>query len=192
MRNGWVAYELVFVIAFIGLIVSALVFSFDPLERARVARDERLRADSMTVVNALTDYFVAAGRAPWQDDFGSDSPYPALSWTPVNAPEVGVCKTKDCSEGGELIEKEKLEKVFWLRGSVRGSPNDILYIGKGNNARDPVFACFIPNSNKQREKMTELYQLERGKNLPPAGRPEVCTENVTWQEEDVCYVCMAK
>lgn len=192
MRKGWVAYELVFVIAFIGLIVAALVFSFDPLERARVARDERLRTDAQTMVNALANYFVAAGRAPWQDDFGSDFPFPALSWTTVDAPEIGVCKDKSCTEGGELIEKEKLDKIFRLRGSVRGSPQDILYIGKGNNARDPVYACFIPNSNKQRERVTELFIIEKGKNLPPAGRPEVCTENVTWQKEDFCYVCVAK
>lgn len=191
-KYGFATYELVFVIAFVGLIVANLVFSFDPLEWARSARDERLQTDAQAIVNALADYFVAAGRAPWQDDFGSDSPYPALSWTRVNAPEVGVCKNKDCSEGGELIEKEKLDKVFRLRGSVRGGPNDILYVGKGNNARDPVYACFIPNSNKRRERVTELYQLERGKSLPLSGVPQTCTENVRWKEEDVCYVCVAK
>lgn len=191
-KYAFATYELVFIIAFVGLIVAALVFSFDPLERARVARDERLRTDAQTLINALADYFVASGRAPWQDDFGSDSPFPALSWTAVDAPEVGVCKTKDCSEGGELIEKEKLDKVFRLRGSVRGNPNDILYVGKGNNSRDPVYACFIPNSNKQREKVTELYQLERGKNLSPSGVPQTCTENVTWEKDDVCWLCVAK
>lgn len=170
---GFAIIELVFVIAFLALIVAVVIIVVDPLERARQSRDESMRADSMAILQALEIHLASAGKLPWVRELESTGATPQLAWTIATSPNVGLGK-------GFLSQLE------------RARESDKMYIAKGRNPQDKIYACFVPESQETRRSIGKLYQLEEGKSMPPSGVPESCSENVSWQDEDVCYVCVTK
>lgn len=189
MKHGFAIIELIFVIAFFALITAVVIMVVDPLERARQNRDGRLEADSVSILEALNIYLGSVGKLPWAT--GGEAT-PALVWTRATSPQIGICANDTCSEGGKLIQAGSLGEGFlsrdWLTRDSRGRVS----IAKGRNAQDKVYACFVPESQETRRSIGKLYQLEEGKGLPPSGLPTTCSDNVSWQDEDVCYICVAK
>lgn len=174
-RFGFSTLELAFAIAFAAVIVAALVLVADPLERARQERDLRVSNDSTTFLSAINQYFLARGQFPWAPEVG-------IRWTQIDQSTVSLEK---------LIESGSLPQDFISRRTIV-DPKDRFYVAKGTKVSDPVFACFVPESEKQRMRTGELYKIDTKSNFPQTGILPSCPSNVTWQEEDVCYICFSR
>lgn len=189
--HGFAIIELIFVIAFLALIAAAVIFVVDPLERARQEGDRRMRADGASIVQAVNVYLTSSGRLPWAQKLDGSVAVPGLAWTKVTYPEVGVCGDKSCSEGGVLVKTGALGASFLSRRWVTQDSHGV-YIAKGKNPQDSIFVCFVPESHETRKSTGSLYVLEEGKSIPPSGLPTACSDDVSWHDDDVCYVCVAK
>ncbi|MAG59945.1 hypothetical protein CMO96_04110 [Candidatus Woesebacteria bacterium] len=188
-RFTFTTVELIVIIAFFGLIVSGVILVLDPLERAKQERDNRLHKDAISLQGAIKDFFIATGKVPWANATESQSVSPALVWTPATDPKIGVCADSDCSEPGALIQAGQLYKEFFSHTSVTRE-QDALYVAKGGQLEDPINVCFIPDSEKTRKNVSQLYQFQPGETISPSGTPSSCFDSVSWVEEDVCYVCV--
>lgn len=200
-QTGFSIIELVLAISFLALLVLSVIFAVNPLERAKVEADAQLKDRAENLLGAINQFYVAEGRLPWADDLGSSSPLPGLSWTSAFSPEVGICADKDCTTGGELITTNKLSPgaVFDFKGEVnidkiytKLKATSAFFVAKGREPKDPVYACFLPQSETIRRATGKLYKITPGAPIPASGVPEDCPLTVSWQGEDVCWVCVAK
>lgn len=157
--------ELVIAIAFLALIVLAVFLAANPLEKANIERDDKLRRVAEELQVELEGYYITEGRFPWAPALGTSSAAPALAWTKADSPEIEVCKDDACRE---------------------------LWVSKGAQAQDPVYVCFSPLSKKGRDKVGQLIRISPGSHLPPSGMPEECPDGVTWVGADVCYLCITR
>lgn len=198
---GFSVVELVIAIGLLGLLVVSVILAVNPLERAKIEADSRLKDRAENLLGAIDQFYVAEGRLPWADDLGSSSPLPGIPWTSVFSPEVGICGDKDCTTGGELITTNKLSpaSISEFKGGVSidkiyaklkaASP---LFIAKGKEPKDPIYACFIPQSETIRRATGKLYKISQAAQIPASGLPEDCPLSVSWTGDDVCYSCVSK
>lgn len=184
--GGFAVIELIAAIGFLGLLVLSVILAINPLERAKVEVDSQLKDRAENLLGAINQFYIAEGRLPWADDFGSSSPLPGISWTSAFSPEVGICGDKDCTTSGELITSNKLSP-----GAISESSSP-LFIAKGKEPKDPVYACYIPQSETLRRATGKLYRITPGAAIPASGVPEDCPLSITWTGDDVCWGCVAK
>lgn len=189
--KGFALIELVVAIALLGLLGFAIIFAVNPVERAKVKRDEAIREDTQRVVQSIAEFYVSEGRLPWADDLGSNTPSPGLAWTLASSPEVGICGTS-CEEGGELILEGKLSGGFNQSNAITGTQEDPLYVAKSKEPSDPVYVCYLPQSETVRRATGGLHRITPGTEIPPSGTPEECPLAVSWTGNDVCYACVTK
>lgn len=175
--------EFIFLLGFLSLLVLAVFFSLDPLEKQKEQKDVSLKNTASKILSAIDDFAQVKGRLPWSDSFASDNPYPALAWTPANSVGIGVCKDRDCILQGGLIKENFLEP-----SQLKEKVSEI-YLGKGPLPKDPIFACFIPKSKKERKKIDELYRVEV-KNPPSPTNPSSCEENLDFDKDNPCQYCI--
>lgn len=158
-KNGFP--RLIFTIAFLGIGIIALVLAVNPLEKAREQQDARFKQDSEKLTSAIQSFASLKGKPPWADDFGSNSPAVPLPWTTFSAPEVGVCSDSACQNPGDLIQSGVLESSF-LAIAQTGLTRPGIFVGKGKKGNDPVFACFVPQSESLRKATGQLYRFKMG------------------------------
>lgn len=201
MKQGFSVIELVIAIAFLALLAVSVIFAINPLERAKVEIDNKLKDRAEDLLAAINQFYIAEGRLPWADDFGSDTPLPGLSWRSVLSPEVGICKDAKCTEAGELVTTNKLGQGFVadIEKGVKAdsfyakvSAPSTLFIAKGREPKDPIYVCYLPQSETLRRATGKLYRITPGEPIPPSGIPEDCPLSVTWDKDDVCWGCVLK
>lgn len=188
-KSGFSVIELIVAIGLLGLLAASVILAINPVERAKVAQDDKVKDEASWVAESITEFYIAKGRLPWADDLGSAGPTPPLSWRSVASPEVGVCSDQTCGSGGELITEGKLPGGFFTTKSVRDSQ---LYIAKGSQASDKTYVCYVPQSDTVRKATGKLYKIKQGEQIPPSGVPDDCPLSPTWTGEDVCYSCISK
>lgn len=188
-KNGFSVIELVVAIGFLGLLAASVILAVNPVERAKVAQDDKVKDEASWVAESITEFYIAKGRLPWADDLGSAGSTPPLSWRSVSSPEVGVCSDGSCGGGGELISEGKLPGGFFTTKSVRDGQ---LYIAKGSQASDKTYVCYLPQSDTVRKATGKLYRIKQGEQIPPSGLPDDCSLSPTWSGEDICYFCVAE
>lgn len=188
-QYGFSILELVIAIGLLGLLVASVILAINPVERAKVAQDEKVKDEASWVAESITEFYIAKGRFPWADDLGSAGPAPSLSWRSVASPEVGVCSDQTCGSGGELITEGKLPGGFFTTKSVRDGQ---LYIAKGREASDKTYVCYVPQSDTVRRATGKLYRIKQGEQIPPSGLPDDCPLSISWTRDDVCYSCVSK
>lgn len=200
-RKGFSLIELVIAIGFLAFLVLSVILAINPLERAKVEADTQLKDRAENLLSAINQFYVAEGRLPWADDFGSSSPLPGISWTSVFSPEVGICGDKDCTTGGELITTNKLSPgaIAEFKGEVsidkiyaKLKATSALFIAKGKEPKDPVYVCYLPQSETIRRATGKLYKVAEGSPMPASGVPEDCPLSVTWTKDDVCWACVSR
>lgn len=200
-QTGFSIIELVLAIGFLGLLVLSVIFAVNPLERAKVEADSQLKDRAENLLGAINQFYVAEGRLPWADDLGSSSPLPWLPWTSAFSPEVGICADEGCTTGGELITTNKLSPgaVSEFKGEVnidkiyaKLKTSSPFFVAKGREPKDPVHACYLPQSEALRRATGKLYRITPGASIPVSGVPEDCPLTVSWQGEDICWACVAK
>ncbi|MBI4029215.1 MAG: hypothetical protein HY376_02520 [Candidatus Blackburnbacteria bacterium] len=189
--RGFAALELAVVIGFFAVVVAVVIFYLNPIERAKQQHDQRLSDDAQKVLNALNSFYTARGRMPWAAAIDTDTLSPALAWKPLRASEVGICQDESCKDSGELTTSGFLSQDFKSSDSVLGR-NGVIYVGKAARPKNPVWACFLPISEKLRKDTGQLYRISLDKPLAASGSLNTCPSNLTWGEEDVCYACVAK
>ncbi|MBI2590631.1 MAG: hypothetical protein HYW33_01990 [Candidatus Blackburnbacteria bacterium] len=189
--RGFAAVELAIVIGFFALVLSVVMFYLNPIERAKQKHDERLSRDSRKVLNALSSFYAAHGRVPWSASIDTKDLSPALSWKPLRAPEIGICQDEACQKAGELITAGFLSQDYKAQDSVLGR-NGVVYVGKTGGPQNSAWACFVPTSKKFRKETGKLFRISLDKPFPASGTLNSCPSNLTWDEEDVCYTCVAK
>lgn len=188
--KGFSVVELITGIALLAVVVFAIIIQLNPFEIAREKRDARLRQDATVLLGAINNFYEHEKRLPWSDDFGGKESRPALSWTEARQPEVGVCKEPSCREGGDLVEKSKLDLPFVQSSSINAPKVDTLLVGKGKAPDNKVFICFLPNSEEERKNFEELYALDFEVGITSRGTPLSCSNEVSWRETDICYICL--
>jgi hypothetical protein len=188
--SGFSVLNLIISIGLLAIVVFAVITQLNPIERAKESRDTRLRTDATTLQNAIKAFKQEESRLPWSDDFGGKEASPGLAWTSVRKPEVGVCGKDSCQQGGELVDRNKLDISFTNGSSVNAPDEDLLFLGKGKASNDKVFVCFYPESEKERSNFNELYSIDFELGISSRGAPLHCSDKVSWREGDKCYVCL--
>lgn len=183
--------ELAVIVGFLFIVAAVLLFFIRPIEIAKEKHDARLSEDARTVVEAIHTFSVSQGRVPWVRSTSSKDLFPALSWKPLHAQEVGICSDETCSNPGEVVLQGNLPLDFIKRDSIQGR-NGVLFLGKGTGIASSLYACFVPISQSMRQKSGELYKIMIDQPFPAVGTLSSCSSRVTWGEEDVCYACVVK
>lgn len=200
-QTGFSVIELVIAIGLLGLLVFSIILAMNPLERAKEDLDIKLENLSSQLLSSVTQFYIAEGRFPWTDDLGGNSPFVTLPWTSVLSSEVGICGNQECSEHGELITTNILHPGV-LNNITNGVNYDglypkisavaNLYIATSKESKDPIYVCYLPQSEKVRKATGKLYRIQPGTQIPPSGSPQECPLFVSWEGDDVCYACVSK
>lgn len=189
--RGFSILELVVAIALLGLLAFSIILAVNPIERAKIQRDEKWKGGAESTLASIDQFLIAKGRLPWSDDFGSEFPISVLPWTPAHYPEIGVCGDSQCSGHGELIS-EGFSPNFGPKDVQNAAKEDIIYLGRGKDPQAKIYACYLPLSEKIKRATGKLYKITPGAHLPASGVPEECPLSPSWTGEDVCYFCVAK
>lgn len=179
--------SLIFSIAFLFLVFTALFLTIDPLEKAAEKKDGRLSAAAETLVSAIDRYTQVKGRNPWSDDFGSNASFTPLGWARADAREVGICSDQQCGTGGDLIGAKAISADVFRTYTTENTWK-FLHVGRGVSHQDSVNVCFIPSSASLRKNTGSLYKITLDQKQVPSSL-ELCRDDVTWKEEDVCWKC---
>jgi hypothetical protein len=191
LQSGYVRYEKVIILFFVLLVISAVISFLNPLELYKAYRDKKLLTNTSSVAQAIGNFNNSKNHLPWSDDFGAKSKRPGLPWTRVSSPLIGVCGDDDCTTPGEL--SGLLPFGFISSKVITGNPEDSIYLLKGYGEQDPIYMCFLPLSQEFRAKYQDLYKIDtKNKNVPLSPRQSSCNDNVTWSENNVCYVCIVQ
>ncbi|MBI2268474.1 MAG: type II secretion system protein [Candidatus Blackburnbacteria bacterium] len=191
LRNGFTIIELVIAIGFLAILVSMALFVTDPFEGVRLKRDSNLSKDAETIVEGINNFYIARGKLPWSSNLNSRDNANPFSWHKTTNVEVGICENEDCSKPGILVTEGLIPSGLPSQ-HISADKSDAIYLGKGQGSQSPVYACFVPTSETERKKTGELYKININTNFPLTGALESCPSTVTWEDEDVCYVCVAK
>lgn len=178
---GYTAARLAFAVAFLSLILAAVYLHYNPLEKAKQEKDEKRARYAQNLLQAVSGFYQQKGRLPWADDLASGKPALQLKFTKVNDAIVGICGDSKCTKSGKLAE----------RGGLYPIPReaDNMFIAKGTASADPVYVCFLPDSDSVRAKTGNLYSIERYKNQTFTGDLPLCRDGVNWEDE-YCFVCL--
>lgn len=180
--KGFSKIRLIFGIAFLALIFTAFYSQYNPLEKIKQKNDNLNVEYAKSILSAIASFYQDTGRMPWTDDFGSEKGATPLMFTQITEAPVGVCKDTVCVGPGEMAIKVPVIYPVPLN-----SKN--VFIGKGTSNSDPIYACFIPESQTIREKTGNLYGIEELKKTTFTGDLPACGDNVDWKE-DLCYICI--
>ncbi len=180
--KGFSKIRLIFGIAFLALIFTAFYSQYNPVEKTKQKNDNRNIEYAKSILSAFSVFYQNTGRMPWTDDFGSEKGTTPLMFTQVTETSVGICENTKCAGPGELALKE--QKLYPLPFGAKS-----LLVGKGTSNSDPVYVCFVPESQNIREKTGSLYRVEELKKKTFAGNLPACGDNVDWKDES-CYVCI--
>jgi type II secretory pathway pseudopilin PulG len=181
-RFGFSTLELAVATAFLAVIVAALIMVSNPLEQARKERDLRVKQDAQILLSAINQYFLMHGRLPWSTDSGNLTP--SLPWTQIGDKKMEIVLER-------LISSNLLPQDFASRKTIL-DPKDRFWLSRAEGPQALVFACFLPESETQRRRTGELYRIDTSKPFPPTGVLPSCPSKVSWEEEDVCWVCFGK
>ncbi|MDO8452912.1 MAG: hypothetical protein Q7S79_04135 [bacterium] len=188
--QGFSVLELVVSIGLLAVVVLAIIVQIDPIERAKEKRDTRLKSDVEMVQAGINEFYKEESRMPWADDFGSEDAAPALPWIRINKQEIGICADGACTKPGEVVIKGKISGTYAKSDLATGPDEDSLYIGKGKGAGDRVYVCYLPTSRKERENFGELFLVDFEYNITSRGTPPRCSSEVSWKNNDICYICV--
>ncbi|TSC89461.1 MAG: hypothetical protein G01um10145_618 [Microgenomates group bacterium Gr01-1014_5] len=180
--KGITKIRLIFGIAFLALIFTAFYSQIDPAEKTKQKIDRENTEYAKNILGAVAGFYQDTGRMPWTDDFGSEKGEAPLMFTQVTETSVGICENTKCAGPGELALKE--QKLYPLPFGAKS-----LLVGKGTSNSDPVYVCFVPESQNIREKTGSLYRIEELKKKIFTGDLPACGDNVDWKDES-CYVCI--
>ena len=188
--RGFSILELVVSIGLLAVVVLAIIVQIDPMERAKEQRDARLKNDAGMVQTGVNEFYREENRMPWADDFGSPDGAPALAWTRINKPEIGICADDACTKPGEAVVTGKISNSF-VGGDLATTPGvDSLFIGKGKAAGGRVYVCYQPTSRRDREDYDSLFIVDFEYNITSRGYPPKCSSEVSWKNNDICYICV--
>lgn len=197
-KKGFTLVELLIVIALLGILAAAVLAAINPIEQANRARDTRLKSDTSQMLAAIDRYFAAQSEMPWAT---STDPAPALDWADASAPGVGICDTdtdptnnsgavgqtaSPCTYDGLLLTNLELKSEFANRDFVDQTTPTLnrVRVGKGSGSSASVYACFVPLSQSERQKLENLRSLPAGGGTPTSG----CT-TTDWTTSP-CYICI--
>lgn len=155
--------ELIVAIVLLGVLAGAVIYTIDPVERAKADRDELYREQAKEILEAIDKYYIGSRELPWGGE-----------WTSVSDPKAGLDLL--ISEGLLGFDIKKFEKI---------------YLGKGESVDSQLFACFVPESLGGRVDYIPLKKLEPGKALPEDSLPEFCPGPPDWSNT-VCYQCVSR
>lgn len=181
MRSGYTKTKLVFAVAFTAVIFAAIYAQVSPIEKIKEGQDEKRALFAKSIIAGIDSFYNINKRLPWTDDLASEKALSPLAFVPISDPAVGICRDLECKVKGELGD---LRPALYPVPDLKGD----LYIGRGDHLNDPVFVCFLPESESLRRKTGELYKVDLKSNLPISESMRACPESVNWQE-DVCYYC---
>lgn len=196
--SGFTLVELLIVMALMGVLAVAVLSAINPLEQINRARDTGYKNDAEQLISGLDRYYTTQQALPWKTVGAGGNPVPALVWTSAASvnPAVGICTGTGCADG-ELISAQELKPQFKGRKFITtATANDKIYVGKGTNASDSIYACFVPLSNSERQKFSTLKTITSGGSMPATGMPAACSFTVMsdWVgcggTGDCCYVCL--
>lgn len=189
-KHGFARLEFVLSIGFVLLFLLFLLKVAQPDEYLKRQRDMRLIEDAQILLQAFNRFYITVGRLPWADDLATNNPLPGLDWTNARDPSIGICADSSCQKPGELLTTGFLPG--FLQKEFIKNPADAIYIGKGRKKQDPIFACFIPFSDKLRQSTGSLYKIDVDKGFPPYGVVQRCPYYTKWKETSICYYCVVE
>lgn len=173
-------------ICFLLLLAVASISVINPEERNNAANDRKLQEKSKKIIASIETFYKLKGRTPWADDIGSKSPSPGLAWTLISESEIGFCASGSCKTHGEVNES-----TATISGTVPVSESEQIYVGKGAGPGDPIHICFLPQSQEFRDKTGALSRISIEAKELPEGKLESCPDRVSWEDIDVCYLCIS-
>jgi len=167
LAQGFTLVELLIVIALLGVIATIVIAAINPIEQANRAADAGMKADSSQIVSALQRYYASHNYYPWQAAscttnggtqciVTTEAAFPFLS---ADDASVGICGAngitcKSTANVGELIQAEELQSSFISKGWVGAAGLDgKIMVGKATGASSGVYACWIPKSSSNRQKL---------------------------------------
>lgn len=189
LSGGFSVLHLAVVVAFLMLIAAGVVLVVQPLEQAKISRDEEFSRDAAQLVSSVGSFYVNRGRMPWADPISLTDLAPPLAWSLVKAPTVGLCGNAECTDSGELVEANNLPVEFLGHDFVSGRQGPV-YIGKALGVQSPIHVCFIPSSEALRSQEGGLKRITLDRDVPV--NLASCPTRVSWDQEDVCFFCVTK
>lgn len=155
IARGFTLVELLIVIALLGVIATIVIAAINPIEQANRATDAGMKADASQIVSAIQRYYTSHGQYPWEvvtpGTYGSsDVAFDFASASNVN---VGLCGAS-CATPGELITSNELQSGYLNKKFLSTTSGDgKIYVGKDTGASSTVFACWVPKSSSNRQKL---------------------------------------
>lgn len=189
MRDGYTAQGLTFFVSFLIIIVASLFLAFNPLEMIKERRDQTFKQDAESITKALDEYYSTHRAYPWTANASTSS---EISWTPVASEKIGICDNEMCTAGGVLFQAQRMDQSVLPRvAATLKRESEGIFVGRGSSTKDKIYACFIPSSSRVRNNFGELFKITPGAPVNFGGKPESCTDSVTWEGEHVCYLCVS-
>lgn len=179
------AFRIFLGICFLILLSVAAIAVINPEEKRKEREDLAVEQTSKDIIKALDNFYKFKGRTPWADDKGSKFPSPGIPWTLASESEIGICQN-ECKDPGEVNKT-----IATISAQVELEEKDIIYIGKGDLQKDPIFACFLPQSQEYRSKTGRLSRVDLNATQLPDPKLESCPDRVSWRDIDVCYLCVS-
>lgn len=191
MKNKEISTSsIIFSICFFCLILVAIIFIVEPLEKIAQYKDNRLYTVSEEILNGIKKYETERGALPWASSVGSKTSVSPLSWKMASDFAVGICGDDACSRPGEALSIAGADQSLVKKKAVFNIWREI-YISRGALPQDKINACFVPSSHAERKKVAGLYRINLEQN-PVVSKLATCDQNVTWFENDVCWRCLSK
>lgn len=180
----YINYTIGFLFLFLILIILSSIYN--PSEKAKVERDKNLYGYAQLATKSINKFYQLKGRMPWVAKTGASIPAPGLPWTIIQSQEIGFCLDSDCAIPGEVETAVATEE-----GVLNISKDDLIYIGKGVNTQDPVYACFVPQSQDMRKNTGLLNKIDITSRTSAPSKLSSCSDRVTWRNDDMCYRCIS-
>lgn len=155
IARGFTLVELLIVIALLGVIATIVIAAINPIEQANRASDAGMKADASQIVSAIQRYYTSHGQYPWEivtpaTYDSSDAEFPFVTASDQN---VGLCGAT-CATAGELITGNELQTGYTSKRFLSTTSGDgKIYVGKASGASSTVFACWVPKSSSNRQKL---------------------------------------
>jgi prepilin-type N-terminal cleavage/methylation domain-containing protein len=211
LAQGFTLVELLIVIALLGVIATIVIAAINPIEQANRASDAGLKADASQIVSAIQRYYASHNYYPWESancttnggtqcTISSEVVFPFLS---ADDPSVGICGAagatcKTTTNQGELISALELQTTFVSKNWVGAAGVNRIMVGKAVGSSSGVFACWIPKSSSNRQKLISsgltVNKMVDISGFTSAGIPNASTSCTTPTDANwanaLCYECV--